>query len=371
MSGQDGLRIVSLDAGYSGNTVIREISLSVAPGETLALVGPSGCGKTTLLRALAGFADIQNGDALVNGQSIINLPPRRRGIALVFQDFALFPHLSAAGNIAFGLEARGAAKRDAHSRAADWLSRVGLKDKQNASPGELSGGEKQRVAFARALAVEPSVLLLDEPLSNIDAVCRSELRSELKRLIASSLNPDCSVIYVTHDRAEAFAVATRIGVMRDGRLVAAGDPRALYSNPPTEFVCGFLGDRNWFDAEAIGSTNDGLRVRLADGQTATVRLSEPLKQKPRTDIKAVRLMCRPESVRFVQPFGGGLRFDATVVSTDGIGLTETLRLSVGLRSQPSVKAEWRAASPALIGVTDAITAVVVPDDQWLAFPAQG
>ncbi|NJE77172.1 ABC transporter ATP-binding protein [Thermococcus sp. ES12] len=221
--------------------------LKVRDGEFLTLLGPSGCGKTTTLRMIAGFERPDRGEILFDGRPVNELPPYERGIGIVFQDYALFPHMTAFKNVAFGLEMKKLPKAEIERKVRWALRLVGLEGLENRYPEQLSGGQQQRVALARALVVEPDVLLLDEPLSNLDAKIRERLRGEIKRI---QRELGITTIYVTHDQEEAMAVSDRIAVMNVGRIEQVGKPLELYYRPKTEFVARFLGLSNILELKA-------------------------------------------------------------------------------------------------------------------------
>ena len=223
------------------------VDISVRDGEFLTLLGPSGCGKTTTLRIIAGLERPDTGKVLFSGRDVTELRPYERNIGIVFQDYALFPHMTVFKNIAFGLEMRGLPKEEIR-RKVEWaLELVGLSGFENRYPEQLSGGQQQRVALARALVIEPEVLLLDEPLSNLDAKIRERLRSEIRRI---QRELGITTIYVTHDQEEAMAISDRIAVMNVGRIEQVGEPLELYYRPRTEFVARFLGTSNIVELEA-------------------------------------------------------------------------------------------------------------------------
>ncbi len=238
------VRIVNLRKFYEGYEAVKELSLEIAPGEFFCLLGPSGCGKTTTLRCVAGFERLDSGDILFGDKSVVELPPHRRQIGMVFQNYALFPHLSVYDNVAYGLHAQGVKSRDVPARVRKALDLVRLEEYfEKRYPAELSGGQQQRVALARALVVEPRVLLLDEPLSNLDARLRDSTRSEMRQL---QRRLGLTALYVTHDQVEAMTLADRIGVMQNGVLCQVGTPEEIYRRPVTRFVALFLGDCNLF-----------------------------------------------------------------------------------------------------------------------------
>ncbi|WP_234543670.1 ABC transporter ATP-binding protein [Streptomyces shenzhenensis] len=237
-----GIRFDSVSVAYGGNVVLDSLDLTVEPGEVMALLGPSGSGKTTALRAVAGFVRPVSGRVFLGERDVTDLPPYRRGIGMVVQQYALFPHLRVADNVAFGLRARRTARAEVRQRVAEALEMTGMTAYARRHPRELSGGQQQRVAIARALAIRPGVLLLDEPLSALDARLRSGMLAELARLHREL--PDVSILYVTHDQVEALTLADRIAVMDRARLRACGTPAELYRAPADEFTASFVGGAN-------------------------------------------------------------------------------------------------------------------------------
>ncbi|MEV0091778.1 ABC transporter ATP-binding protein [Streptomyces sp. NPDC050738] len=245
-----GIRFDSVSVAYGKNVVLDALDLVVEPGEVMALLGPSGSGKTTALRAVAGFVQPVSGRVLIGGRDVTSLPPHRRGIGMVVQQYALFPHMKVADNVAFGLRAQKVAKGEIAGRVAEALEMTGMGAYAGRYPRELSGGQQQRVAIARALAIRPGVLLLDEPLSALDAQLRSGMLAELARLHREL--PDVSILYVTHDQVEALTLADRIAVMDKARLQDCGTPQDLYRRPRSEFTASFVGNANLLPVE-VGS----------------------------------------------------------------------------------------------------------------------
>lgn len=239
-------------------TAVADFSLAVADGETVALLGPSGCGKTTVLRIIAGLEQPDAGQVLLAGRDATGWPPERRGVGLVFQSYALFPHLSVGANVAYGLRFRRGVDRVA--RVEELLSLVGLSGYERRKPHQLSAGQQQRVALARALAPEPGILLLDEPLSALDAALRKELRGELRALLGKL---GMTALYVTHDQEEALALADRVAVMREGRLEQVAPPAELYARPRTPFVAAFLGRANLWPGRVVSVDGDRALVEVA------------------------------------------------------------------------------------------------------------
>lgn len=259
---------------------VDDVSFSLAPGEILALLGPSGCGKTTTLRMLAGFEQPDAGCIELHDKDITQWAPQKRNIGIVFQDYALFPHMSLAGNVAFAMRHVPRAQRE--QKALEWLDLVGLKPLAHRLPDELSGGQQQRVALVRTLAAEPELVLLDEPFSNLDAALRESTRKEMRQLFKRS---GTSVVLVTHDQGEAMTMADTIGVMRDGRLLQMGAPQSVYREPADAFVAEFLGHTNLLEGCASGMS--------AETPLGTVNLTSPARGP-------VTLSLRPEDLALVR-----------------------------------------------------------------------
>ena len=308
------VRLEDLRVEYGSTTALGGVDLAVAEGEFFTLVGPSGCGKTTTLRCLAGFEEPTAGSVRIGGESMTGVPPEARGVGVVFQSYALFPHMTVGENVAYGLRFSGAPEgTTTDERVAELLELVDLPGFADRDPGTLSGGQQQRVALARALAPEPRLLLLDEPMSALDARLRERLRVQV-RAIQREL--DITTVYVTHDQEEALAVSDRVAVIDDGRIEQVGPPRELYDAPATRFVAEFLGDNNVFAgsverSEAAGHTDAGDRTRDAatarrDGGDSGpfVRVDGggtlPLPADPTADARArdrLVVCVRPERIR--------------------------------------------------------------------------
>ncbi|WP_326788952.1 ABC transporter ATP-binding protein [Streptomyces sp. NBC_00151] len=314
------------------------LDLTVRPGELLALLGPSGCGKTTALRMLAGFEHPDSGEVLVDGEDITRVPAHRRDAGMVFQSYSLFPHLNALDNVAFGLRMRKVRTTERRSRAAELLDLVGLGDKGGQFPHQLSGGQQQRVALARALALRPRVLLLDEPLSALDAKVRLSLREEIRRL---QLELGITTLFVTHDQEEALSMADRVAVMRAGRLEQCASPADLYGRPATAFVAEFVGTMS-----RIPGTLDGDRVEVL-GRRLPVDGDAPAPGE-------VDVLVRPEAVRVSADASG----DARVVATAFLGAAT--RVTARLADGTEVKADLPTHEAATLASGAAVT-VTLPD----------
>jgi iron(III) transport system ATP-binding protein len=256
---------------FGSFTAIHDLSLTIEPGTLVTLLGPSGCGKTTTLRMLAGLEHPTSGRIFIGGKDVTMLPAHERDVSMVFQSYALFPHMNALENVAYGLESSGFNKKEAKERAEDGLDQVGLANMGHRLPAELSGGQQQRVAVARALVLEPQVLLLDEPLSNLDARLRRKVRTEIREL---QQRLGFTAVYVTHDQDEALAVSDRIVVMKDGEIAQAGTPQCLYDEPVSAFIADFMGEANVVACNVIEHVGDqavinvgGLEHRLPSRQS--------------------------------------------------------------------------------------------------------
>ena len=257
------VRLENLQRRYGTVTALDGLTLTLSPGELVALLGPSGCGKTTALRLLAGLEDADGGRVVIGGKDVTGLPANRRNVGMVFQAYSLFPHMVAWENVAFGLQMRKVGTAERKKRALETLELVGLGRFAERYASQLSGGQQQRVALARALAIKPQVLLLDEPLSALDAKVRSRLRDEIRRI---QLEVGITTLFVTHDQEEALAIADRVGVMQSGHLEQLGPPTEIYSRPATPFVAEFVGLTNRMKGDVHGGTVDvrGTRIPLVD-----------------------------------------------------------------------------------------------------------
>lgn len=287
-----------ITAGYDpGKPVLRNFDLSVERGELLSLLGPSGCGKTTTLRTIAGFVLARQGQVVVNGVNYTRLPPNKRNIGLVFQNYALFPHLSVFENVAYGLKRRRVARADIGRRVTEALAIVSLTGYEDRLPAQLSGGQRQRVALARAVVIEPEILLLDEPLSNLDAKLRDEMRAELGRL---QNRLGITMIYVTHDQVEALSLSSRIVIMNQGMIEQSDPPDVVYERPATAFVARFMGYDNALDG-VVSTVDERAVVAAVGAHTFRCSLQAPSAGKPRSvrPGDAVRLMFRPDDVQLV------------------------------------------------------------------------
>ncbi|MEI5677246.1 MULTISPECIES: ABC transporter ATP-binding protein [unclassified Mesorhizobium] len=258
------LTVQNLTAHYGTTKVLKDLSLSVASGELVSLLGASGCGKTTTLRLVAGFLQPTSGTITLGGKDLTRLPAYKRDIGLVFQNYALFPHLSVLDNVGFGLKQRGVASAEREKRAKAMLDRVGLSQLADRLPGALSGGQKQRVALARALVIEPPLLMFDEPLSNLDAKLRVDMRVEIRQLQRAN---GTTSVYVTHDQEEAFSISDRVAIMNAGRIMQLDTPETLYQRPANAFVARFVGFENLVPLKVTKREGASVTAQTRDGST--------------------------------------------------------------------------------------------------------
>lgn len=258
-------------AGSAKTIAVDRVKLTIEPGELFFLLGPSGCGKTTLLRMIAGFIEPTSGTISFNGRDITGLPPEKRNTGMVFQSYALWPHMTVEANVAFGLGIRKVGAEEKSARVAEALKAVHMDEFGPRKPNQLSGGQQQRVALARALVIRPEVLLLDEPLSNLDARLRIELRSEIRRICKDA---GITTVYVTHDQKEALSMADRVAVLDAGRIIQTGSPRELYRRPRTKFVAEFLGETNFLKAKVISRENGTTTIDTPAGRLVSTHTIE-------------------------------------------------------------------------------------------------
>ena len=312
------VRFENVTKRYGEVVALKPLSLEIEPGTLCTLLGPSGCGKTTTLRLIAGLESASDGKILIGGEDVTHLSATYRKVSMVFQSYALFPHMSVAENVAYGLTMRKLAKPEIRDRVEAGLEMVGLKGFGARLPSELSGGQQQRVAVARAIVLEPEVLLLDEPLSNLDAKLRRHVREEIRQI---QQRLGLTAVYVTHDQEEAMAVSDRIIVMKNAEIAQQGTPRDLYERPASSFIADFIGDANLLDAEILSSGAE-TRLRLL-GQDYTLPLVSDLKG-------AARMVLRPHQVHLsAQPQPGSLPAEVTYAAYLGNNVQYTLASEAG------------------------------------------
>ncbi len=302
-----------------------DVSVRIRENEFFTLLGPSGCGKTTLLRLIAGFEHPTAGAIRLHGEEIAHLPPYKRPVNTVFQSYALFPHMTVARNIGFGLEMLGRPKAEVERTVAEMLRLVRMEELAPRLTSEISGGQQQRVALARALAPRPKVLLLDEPLSALDYKLRKDMQIELKRLQHET---GITFVFVTHDQEEALTMSDRIAVMSRGRILQVGPPRDIYDHPDERFVADFIGDTNFLSGELLAVDGRSVQLRLDAGAELTARLPEGMDAAPGRRVTAA---IRPEHVRLVAPGEGALSGTVETVVYFGTDSHYHLALSDGSR----------------------------------------
>jgi len=313
------LEISGASKRFGAVTAVDRVSLSIERGEFFALLGPSGCGKTTLLRLIAGFETPNEGRIVIDGADVTAVPPYARPVNMMFQSYALFPHLDVAGNIGFGLKQEGMARQRRAARIDEMLALVQMTGFAKRRPHELSGGQKQRVALARALAKMPKLLLLDEPLAALDRKLREETRLELTGI---QERVGTTFLVVTHDQEEALGLASRIAVMNRGQLVQIGTPAEIYERPRSRFVAGFVGAVNLFDGTLVAGM-DGVALQVT-GTDTPLPLSGPPGMPPGS---SVALAVRPENMRLSPARPAGFALAATIVSVGYQGGQSTVHLS--------------------------------------------
>lgn len=318
------LSITNATKSFGTNTVVKGFDLAVRKGEFVSFLGPSGCGKTTVLRMIAGFETPTSGKIHIDGQDVTALAPNKRRIGMVFQAYALFPNLNVFGNIAFGLKIAGMGKAETEARVTEMLKLIGLEHLAARYPYEMSGGQQQRVALARALAPKPQVLLLDEPLSALDAKIRVSLREEIREI---QRRLGITTVFVTHDQEEAMSISDRIVVMNSGRADQIGAPSEIYNRPTTRFVAGFVGTLNVLKARVSDIARREVQV---NGMTI------PLAEMP-TGLSAgdpLTLALRPEALSLTPTNGGELSFAGTVTRVNFMG--SFLRIHLDVKGEPLI-----------------------------------
>ncbi len=338
------LEIIDLCKAYGSQTVVDHLTLHVRDGEFVTLLGPSGCGKTTTLRAIAGLVEIDSGEIRFDGRRMNDVPPHKRSTAMVFQSYALFPHMSVAENIAFGLRMRHLPEPERRERVAEAMSMVGLDGLAERRPSELSGGQQQRVALARAVVTRPDILLFDEPLSNLDAKLRERLRVEIREL---QRRLGITSVYVTHDQAEALVISDRIVVMNRGRIEQMGDPLTIYRDPATSFTAEFIGQANIFGATIVSRSDDGCELDTPLGRLASGAQVDPARRE-------VLIAWRPEDmVPFEPPMRN--RISAIVTRTIFMGNLTDVVVEVGgtpVRLERPGSTDWRIGDVVELGLPE-------------------
>ncbi len=353
------LEVRGLSKRYSAQVTVGPISFEVRAGEFFSLLGPSGCGKTTTLRCIAGFESLSEGSIRLRGERLDDRPPHRRDVGLVFQNYALFPHLTVFDNIAFGLRLRRVAKTEIAARVESVLRLVDLAMMAGRFPAQLSGGQQQRVAIARSLVLEPQILMFDEPLSNLDFKLRIQMRDELKSL---QRRLGKTSIYVTHDQTEALALSDRIAVLSHGRIEQIGTPGEIYEQPATSFVAEFIGSSNLLPARVVGQDGQGTIVETAAGLRLCCGAGADGGDSAERDVS---VLLRPERIRVQDPgTGPGTApncFAARIAEVTYLG--EDLHLSLDLPGGEKLRAALKNARAAHgLGAAQAVEIIVDPSD---------
>jgi putrescine transport system ATP-binding protein len=346
------LEIIATSKSFAAAAAVDNVSLVVEAGEFFALLGPSGCGKTTLLRMIAGFETPDSGRIVIDGTDVTEMPPYRRPVNMMFQSYALFPHLDVARNVAFGLKQEGMERRRRETRVAEMLALVQMSEYARRRPHELSGGQMQRVALARALAKMPKLLLLDEPLAALDRKLREETRLELTGI---QQRVGTTFLVVTHDQDEALGMASRIAVMNLGRLVQTGAPAEIYERPKSRFVAEFVGKVNLFEGE-VGAGPEGLWLAVAD-------LPLPIPLPRSCDLQPgmrVMLALRPEKLLVSRARPPGVVLAATITAVDYQGAQSSVRLTTGAGRE--LHADLPSATAAALARSGEIWAAWAPED---------
>ncbi|MBW3636219.1 MAG: ABC transporter ATP-binding protein [Armatimonadetes bacterium] len=329
------LQFQNIQKRFDSTVVVRDLSLQINEGELFFLLGPSGCGKTTCLRMVAGFYQPDGGQLLFDDRPMNAVPPHKRNTGMVFQNYALWPHLTVKGNVEYGLKVRKIAKAEREKRVQDALEMVRLGPLSDRYPSQMSGGQQQRVALARALVIRPDMLLLDEPLSNLDAQLRLEMRAEIKRLHKET---GTTALYVTHDQEEALSIADRVAVLKDGDLMQVGAPRELYRHPRSRFVAEFIGETNFLPAKIENLDAETLHLHTEAGKLVAARPEGHWSVG-----QEVFCSIRPESWRLEAPDGeNSNQLSARLEDAMYLGQNEQLmaRLTGGLETEGTSGA-WR------------------------------
>jgi iron(III) transport system ATP-binding protein len=348
----NSVRLEKIRKTFGATVALDDVDLLINPGELFFLLGPSGCGKSTLLRLIAGLHEPTSGRIYFDDRDVTGLGTEKRNAVMCFQSYALWPHMTVADNVRFGLKVRRVRRKERNIRAAEVLKLVRMDDLAHRKPNELSGGQQQRVALARALAVRPDCLLLDEPLSNLDAKLRQEMRSEIRRICKEA---GSTTVYVTHDQKEALSVADRIAVMNAGKVVQVGTPAELYGRPRTGFVADFIGQTNLIPGKVAKRVGNMLEVTTAAGtihaMAADGQGGAPAAAAPAAD--GVVLSIRPEQIRptrsAVSPPHGRNRLEGEVIETTFFGETTEHVVQVGgqrlrfIRTPPMLDANGKLA----------------------------
>jgi len=356
------LQIVNLTKKFGNVTAIQEVNLKVEHGEVLTLLGPSGCGKTTTLRCIAGFEKPDRGDVYLDGKEITHLSPETRGIGMVFQNYALWPHMTVYGNLAFGLQIKKIPKNEINERIKKVLAMVRLEGFEGRFPRQMSGGQQQRIALARALVIEPSILLLDEPLSNLDAKLREQMRFEFREL---QKKLGITAVYVTHDQAESLVLSDKVVILNEGKVMQVGTPKEIYSHPSNKFVAGFIGITSFIEGfvESFDREKGYLIIRTKDdliiyGHGSNLSVGEK-----------VAIAIRPEQVKLFKSEirKEGIRknmFNGEIVQTSYLGDVIDYRIRLGdwvIRTSMSAERAFKVGEEICVALSPE-NIIIVPEE---------
>jgi putative spermidine/putrescine transport system ATP-binding protein len=351
------LNIVNLCKSFQGRRVLDNFNLALGDGEFVSLLGPSGCGKTTTLNLIAGFFHPDSGSITLDDRDITSLLTHTRGVSMVFQNYALFPHMTVEQNIGFGPKMRGEKPDVVARRIEETLRLVQLPDVAKRLPRQLSGGQQQRIGLARALAVHPGLLVLDEPMSNLDAKLRRQMQLELREILK---RVGTTTLYVTHDQEEALAMSDRVVVMNDGRIEQIGTPSEVYYAPRTRFVAGFVGESNFIDGRVVGTDGGRAVVEIGPERKVSVAIRAA---RPQVGHR-VTLLLRPEHIRVVPVNEPGIVAAVSALAFGG----SNLRLRLQPEGLPALDCE---ETPTAVGnlAIGASTRISIDDDAWVLMPA--
>lgn len=355
---RQALTLDAITHSYGSGYAVQDVTLEVRDGELIALLGPSGCGKSTLLRIIAGFVAQTSGRVVIADQAVDHLPPNRREVGIVFQSYALFPHMTVADNVAYGLAARGATKSERRSRVQAMLDVVQMGAFADRYPRQLSGGQQQRVALARALVLQPKLLLLDEPFAALDKNLRLDMQIEIKRLQRQF---GLTAILVTHDQDEAMSIADRIAVMSKGRIEQLDTPVTVYDRPATLFVNGFIGSCNLFEGKVVGVAGRSAKIDLAAGATWTLQSDHQLAEG-----EPVLVSVRPEQLQLHDASGADRLATKAVLS---LPIAGSIIHDLETRTGQAIKVETRRSKSLPPGAGDVVHAGLASDARPNIFPA--
>jgi spermidine/putrescine ABC transporter ATP-binding subunit len=353
------VRLAHVSKQFGDTSAVEDVSFEVHPGEFLTMLGPSGCGKTTLLRMIAGFIKPSGGHIYIKAEEVTDKPPHKRSTGMVFQSYALFPHMTVFENLAYGLTLRKLSRAEIAARIGEALELIRLSGHETRYPRELSGGQQQRVALARAIIIRPDVLLLDEPLSNLDYKLRMAMRSEIRRI---QRNTGITTMFVTHDQGEALTMSDRVVILSGGRVMQIGQPTEIYEKPANKFVADFIGEANFFegkvvalDASEVGVSVGPLVLHAALGAEEAARIGQ-----------TASVSVRPEKIRMYRGGGGpgsgnGTNvYDATIEESDYLG--SVVRYHLRLGGALTVKVDERNVAGVLYRPGEAVVVEIPPRD---------